>query len=321
MVSTVRKSQASMLAACARKKARHDECIRCGAGWFRASSSTLRTEVAETAIPRPLSSPTIRLYPQCGFSPARRRMSSRSERSSGGRPGLRCEYVQRRATSWRCQRSSVSGLNEKLVHAVWWSERLSVARSARPARGGERESPTSSSDVGVPAATPARTGSGQRDTRTTRAISPSLGHGKSAEPSEPDKTPPSRGRVCEPYPENDRAVGVLPADHAEGEERGQEERSSRNQLSGLGCRACVHGSPLRLLARRMRFGQPGRPARDGEGTRPHALRRRTATVSGGFPQSQWIRRSPGNFSIRAARRRGRPRTAALPSDRFSFPRP
>src|SRR6266545_2815717 len=151
MVSTVRKSQASMLAACARKKARHDECIRCGAGWFRASSSTLRTEVAETAIPRPLSSPTIRLYPQCGFSPARRRMSSRSERSSGGRPGLRCEYVQRRATSWRCQRSSVSGLNEKLVHAVWWSERLSVARSARSARV-------------------------------------SFGRGKSAEPSEPDNS-------------------------------------------------------------------------------------------------------------------------------------
>src|SRR6266487_1150637 len=46
MVSTVRKSQASMLAACARKKARHDECIRCGAGWRPASSSTLRTDVA-----------------------------------------------------------------------------------------------------------------------------------------------------------------------------------------------------------------------------------------------------------------------------------
>src|SRR6266540_868461 len=113
MVSTVRKSQASMLPACARRKACPDECVRCGAGWRPASSSTLRTEVAETAIPRPLSSPTIRLYPQCGFSRARRRISSRSERSSPGRPGLRCEYVHRRAISWRCQRSSVSGLNKK----------------------------------------------------------------------------------------------------------------------------------------------------------------------------------------------------------------
>src|SRR6266513_2545075 len=76
MVSTVRKSQASMLAACARKKARHDECVRCGAGWRPASSSTLRTEVAETAMPRPLISPTIRLYPQCGFSRARRTIRS-----------------------------------------------------------------------------------------------------------------------------------------------------------------------------------------------------------------------------------------------------
>jgi hypothetical protein len=57
----MRKSQASTLDAYARKKARHDECVRCGAGWRPASSSTLRTEVAETAMPRPLSSPTIRL--------------------------------------------------------------------------------------------------------------------------------------------------------------------------------------------------------------------------------------------------------------------
>ena len=61
----------------------------------------MRTEVAETVMPRPLSSPTIRLYPHCGFSSARRKISSRSERSSGGRPGFRCEYVHRRAISWR----------------------------------------------------------------------------------------------------------------------------------------------------------------------------------------------------------------------------
>jgi hypothetical protein len=130
----VRKSHASMLDACARKKARHDECVRCGAGCRPASSSTLRTEVAETVMPRPLSSPTIRLYPQYGFSSARRRISSRSERSSGGRPGVRCEYVHRRAMSWRCQRSSVSGLIGKTAQAGRASERLSAASSARSAR-------------------------------------------------------------------------------------------------------------------------------------------------------------------------------------------
>src|SRR6266540_4079863 len=134
MVSTVRKSQASVLDACARKNARHDDCVRCGAGWRPASSSTLRTEVADTGMPRPLSSPTIRLYPQCGFSRASRRISSRSERSSGGRPGGRCEYVHRRAMSWRCQRSSVSGLKEKPAQTVRGSERLSAASSARSAR-------------------------------------------------------------------------------------------------------------------------------------------------------------------------------------------
>src|SRR5438045_2924087 len=53
MVSTVRKSQASRLAACVRRNARHDECVRCGAGLRAASSSTFRTDVAETATPRP----------------------------------------------------------------------------------------------------------------------------------------------------------------------------------------------------------------------------------------------------------------------------
>jgi hypothetical protein len=65
---------------------------------------------ARTDSAQRLSSPTIRLYPQRGFSSVRRTISSRSERSSGGRPGFRCAYLQRRAMSWRCHRSSVSGL-------------------------------------------------------------------------------------------------------------------------------------------------------------------------------------------------------------------
>ena len=99
-----------------------------------ASSSTFRTDVAETGMPRPLSSPTIRLYPQGGFSLERRRIGSRSERPSCGRPGLRCWYVHRRAISCRCQRSSVSGLKEKTVQAGRGNERLSDASSARSAR-------------------------------------------------------------------------------------------------------------------------------------------------------------------------------------------
>jgi hypothetical protein len=85
-------------------------------------------------MPRPLSSPTIRLYPQCGFSWPSRRISVRSDDSSGGRPGARCVDVQRRATSRRCQRNSVSGLTGKPAQATRGSERLSAASNARSAR-------------------------------------------------------------------------------------------------------------------------------------------------------------------------------------------
>jgi hypothetical protein len=152
-------------------------------------------------MPRPLSSPTIRLYPQCGFSRASRRISSRSERSSGRRPGLRCEYVHRRARSWRCQRSSVSGLNENADQAVCGSERLSDASSARSARvsfGREacrrriasswRRTRISKSFErrGLP-----RSHTSANRLRTTRYANdqskqPSPDYGKSAEPSEPD---------------------------------------------------------------------------------------------------------------------------------------
>jgi hypothetical protein len=47
------KSQASMLAACARTNARHEDRVRAGAGGSPASSSTFRTEVAETSMPTP----------------------------------------------------------------------------------------------------------------------------------------------------------------------------------------------------------------------------------------------------------------------------
>lgn len=58
----------------------------------------------------------------------------RTDCSSGGRPGDLHEYVQRRDTSWRCQRGNVSGLTAKLDHNARGSERLSAASNARSAR-------------------------------------------------------------------------------------------------------------------------------------------------------------------------------------------
>ena len=130
----MRKSQASMVAACARRNARQEERVRSGAGCSPSSSSTLRTEVAETLTPSPLSSPTIRRYPHCGFSLASRRIIARNEGSSGGLPDLVCAYVQWRATSCRCQRCSVSGLTANRAQTGRGSERLNAASSARSAR-------------------------------------------------------------------------------------------------------------------------------------------------------------------------------------------
>jgi hypothetical protein len=87
----VRKSQANVVAACWRRNTRHDRRTRSGAGGKLASISTLRTVVGETSTPRPLSSPTIRRYPQCGFSLARQRINAPMDGSSGGLPGCTCE--------------------------------------------------------------------------------------------------------------------------------------------------------------------------------------------------------------------------------------
>jgi hypothetical protein len=50
-----------------------------------------------------------------------------------GRPTVRREYVQRRATSSRCQRRSVAGDTNSVDHAERGSERLSAANSSRSA--------------------------------------------------------------------------------------------------------------------------------------------------------------------------------------------
>src|SRR6266545_6122228 len=178
-----------------------------------ASISTLRTVVGETTTPRPLSSPTIRRYPQCGFSLARRRINAPTGGSSGGLPRFVCGYVQRRATSWRCQRSSVSGLTGKLGHVERGSERLKAARNARSARVSlgradcRRRTASSWRSARISNSFDRRdcpnshtSANRFRTTRYTNDQSnqPSLGQDQSAEPTELDALE-SRGRVCEPY--------------------------------------------------------------------------------------------------------------------------
>jgi len=121
---------AAQIAACWRKKTRHDKPLRSGAGATPAPIRTLRTVVAEIATPTPLSSPTILRYPQRGFSLARRTINATTDGSSAGRPGRRCAYDHRRATSRRCQPSNVSGPTTKLAHTARGSERLNAARNA-----------------------------------------------------------------------------------------------------------------------------------------------------------------------------------------------
>src|SRR5262249_60120642 len=73
-------------------------------------------------------------YPQHGFSRASRTTSSRTSAAVGGRPGRRCRYVQRRATSSRCQRNSVVGATKNdRRQTCRGSTRLNAASSARSA--------------------------------------------------------------------------------------------------------------------------------------------------------------------------------------------
>jgi hypothetical protein len=60
IVSTVKKSTASMLEACARRKARQDSPERSPTGPSPAWRRIFATVVAETAMPSPFSSPAIR---------------------------------------------------------------------------------------------------------------------------------------------------------------------------------------------------------------------------------------------------------------------
>src|SRR5712664_1016727 len=65
---TWKKSHASIVAAWVRSNCRQVVRLRCGAGGIRSRFRTRRTVEAPTRMPRPSSSPWIRLYPQPGFS-------------------------------------------------------------------------------------------------------------------------------------------------------------------------------------------------------------------------------------------------------------
>jgi hypothetical protein len=104
---------------------------RFGAGSIPSSRRIVQTVLAASLIPSPTNSPWIRRYPQPAFSRASRTISSRISSGVAGRPGGRCDYVQRRATSSRCQRNSVAGVtNADLRHARLGSTRLNAANSA-----------------------------------------------------------------------------------------------------------------------------------------------------------------------------------------------
>jgi len=132
IVSTVRKSHAIVPTACPRRNSVQLGPSRRGAGPSRRVRKMERTEVAETVTPSLRHSPTIRTYPQRGFSLASRTTSSttssgrqrRSRRPARG-------YVQRRRTSSRCQRSSVDGVTRKIPQR---SRGRTVARVARTSR-------------------------------------------------------------------------------------------------------------------------------------------------------------------------------------------
>ncbi len=210
----MKKSTASTLAACACRKLRHEERVRSGAGWRPASSSTLRTDVAETLMPRPLSSPTIRLYPQCEFSRARRRIRSRSERSSGGRPCLpMCVRPAARdklaVPAQQCVRFDCEVRPSRSRHrATERSQQRPIrTRKSRPSRltPKNRKLVTQEQDLELLRATRPCQQPHQREQIPQREIDE---RPEQAAPPRPtararnltSRTPTkSRGRVCEPY--------------------------------------------------------------------------------------------------------------------------
>jgi hypothetical protein len=129
IVSTVKKSQAMIPAACWRRNDRHVVGARRGAGQDRG-----RAAPAGSSWPTPgRPSATARRGgaggPHRGFSRASHRPAAPPRRSEVGRGGGR--QVQRRTTTRRCQPSSVSGWTRNTGQRPGGSSRLNAASSAR----------------------------------------------------------------------------------------------------------------------------------------------------------------------------------------------
>ncbi len=140
-MSTVRKSQARTLEARWSRKARQEERVRPGAGVRPAPSSTWRTEVAETLMPAPLSSPAMRRYPDVGSCargwdrgtepiPAQRQNVVRHRQSNEIRLSLRRETLKRRFVPGGAVRSNSRA--PLRVRCRWIGAIRSAARSADP---------------------------------------------------------------------------------------------------------------------------------------------------------------------------------------------
>jgi hypothetical protein len=130
IVSTVKKSTASTVQPCARKKFAPRKtralAVRCEATFpEKRATGCGRDRKAES-----LHLANKALVSHRGFSRANRRTTSRISRPTGGLPA-RCEYDQRLATSWRCQRSSVVGVMMNDRQRARGRSRLAAARKSR----------------------------------------------------------------------------------------------------------------------------------------------------------------------------------------------
>jgi hypothetical protein len=131
-VSTVRKSHSRMLAACraetqpswTRAAAARARSPRAG-GFPNGAGRDADAESNELALDAPV--------PPAGILAHQPHHQLTHIVRCRWRPGRRCGYVQRRATSSRCQRSSVAGDTRNDDHARRGSARLSAASSARSA--------------------------------------------------------------------------------------------------------------------------------------------------------------------------------------------
>jgi hypothetical protein len=134
-VTVSKKSQASRASAWERRKSAHVVELRSGAGSIPASCRISQTVEAATFTPSTSSSPCTRRYPHPGFSRTSRNTRTRIERTVRGRPGCRGRdrRARRRATTSRCQRSTVSGRTTKcsLSSTPLGSRYSSAASNAR----------------------------------------------------------------------------------------------------------------------------------------------------------------------------------------------